>query len=290
MSTLRIATVAAPFDRDLEADLARIERLIGEARAAGARLLALPEAALGGYVADLGGSAAKPPAFRVDGPEIARLARLAGDLVVTAGYCEDAVGGPYNAAVCVTGDGVLGTYRKVHQPLREDATYRAGDGFATFDTPVGRIGMQICYDKAFPEAARTLALDGARIIVSMSAWPVSATDPHPDPAQDRWTRRFDLFDRARALENQVVWVASNQFGTFGSLRFAANAKIVDPGGEILAATGQHEAMAVADVDPEEGIEAHRAGMGNLRDRRPELYGALTRPTPGALRRVLQPVH
>jgi N-carbamoylputrescine amidase len=274
----RIATVAAPFDRDLDADFARIEHLVAQARAEGAQLLALPEAALGGYVADLGGSAAGPPAFTVDGPEIARLAAIAGDLVVTAGYCEDGPGGPYNAAVCVSGDGVLGTYRKVHQPLREDATYRPGDGWHAFDTPVGRIGMQICYDKAFPEAARTLALDGASIIVSMSAWPVSATDPHPDPAQDRWTRRFDLFDRARALENQVVWVASNQFGTFGSLRFAANAKIVDPGGEILAATGQREGMAVASIDVDAEVAAHRSGMGNLSDRRPELYGALTRPS------------
>jgi predicted amidohydrolase len=182
---------------------------------------------------------------------------------------------------------VLGTYRKVHQPLREDATYRAGEVFEAFDTPVGRIGMQICYDKAFPEAARALALDGARIVVSMSAWPISATDPHPDPAQDRWTRRFDLFDRARALENQIFWVAANQYGTFGSLRFAANAKIVDPGGEIVAATGQAEAMALADVDLDAGIDAHRAGMGNLRDRRPELYSALTRTASTGARGLLR---
>ncbi|GAA1840438.1 carbon-nitrogen hydrolase family protein [Pseudonocardia ailaonensis] len=278
MTTTRVATVAAPFDRDLEACFARIERLVGQAREAGAQLLVLPEAALGGYVSDLGGTAAAPPAFAVDGPEIARLARIAGDLTVTAGYCEQAPTGRYNSAVCVTGDGVLGTYRKVHQPLQESATYAAGDAFEAFDTPVGRIGMQICWDKGFPEAARALAIDGARIIVSMSAWPISATHRHPDPAQDRWTRRFDLFDRARALENQVVWVASNQFGRFGSLQFAANAKIVDPGGEIVAATGQAEGMVTADFDLAADIDAHRAGMGNLRDRRPDLYGALVRPS------------
>ena len=278
MTTTRVATVAAPFDRDLETGFARIAGLIDQARAAGAHLLALPEAALGGYVSDLGGSASPPPAFAVDGPEIARLAALAGDLVVTAGYCEQGETGRFNAAVCVTGDGVLSNYRKVHQPLQEGATYTAGDTFGAFDTPIGRIGMQICWDKGFPEAARALAIDGARVIVSMSAWPISATDPHPDPAQDRWTRRFDLFDRARALENQVVWVASNQFGSFGSLRFAANAKIVDPGGEIVAATGQTESMVTADFDLAADIDAHRAGMGNLRDRRPDLYGALVRPS------------
>ncbi|HEY2207415.1 MAG TPA: carbon-nitrogen hydrolase family protein [Pseudonocardia sp.] len=271
MSTLRLATVAAPFDRDLEACFDRITLLIEQARGDGVRLLALPEACLGGYLADLGGTASPPPAFAPDGPEIGRLCALAGDMVVTAGFCEQADDGAYNAAVCVTGDGVLGHYRKVHQPLREGATYLSGDRFEAFDTPVGRLGMQICYDKAFPEAARAQALDGARIIVSLSAWPVSATDPHPDPARDRWTRRFDLFDRARALENQVVWVASNQYGNFGSLRFAANAKIVDPGGEIVASTGQSEGMATAELEVDAVVDAARSGMGHLRDRRPELY-------------------
>jgi predicted amidohydrolase len=142
-----------------------------------------------------------------------------------------------------------------------------------FDTPVGRMGMQICFDKAFPEAARAQALDGARIVCSLSAWPVSATHPHPDPAQDRWTRRMDLFDRARALDNQLVWVASNQVGTFGAMRFAASAKVVDPGGEILAWTGQAAGLAVAELDVDAAVDAARTGMHFLRDRRPDAYGA-----------------
>ncbi len=273
MTALRMAAVSAPFGRDLEECYSRIGVLIDQARDAGVRLLALPEACLGGYLADLNGTAEMPPSFPVDGPEIARLAAMAGDMVVTGGYCEAAGPEIFNSAVCVTGDGVLGNYRKVHQPLREDASYSAGDGFHAFDTPVGRIGMQICYDKAFPEAARALALDGAGVVVSMSAWPISATDPHPDPAQDRWTRRFDLFDRARALENQIVWVSSNQFGHFGSLRFAASAKVVDPGGEIIAWTKQDEGLAVAEIDVDAALESFRRGMGHLRDRRPETYAA-----------------
>jgi predicted amidohydrolase len=273
MTALRMAAVSAPFGRDLDECFVRIGVLIDQARDAGVRLLALPEACLGGYLADLKGAAEMPPSFAVDGPEVARLAGMAGDMVVTAGYCEQAGGQIFNSAVCVTGDGVLGNYRKVHQPLREDASYSAGDGFHAFDTPVGRIGMQICYDKAFPEAARALALDGAGIVVSMSAWPISATDPHPDPAQDRWTRRFDLFDRARALENQIVWLSSNQFGAFGSLRFAASAKVVDPGGEIVAWTGQDQGLAVAEIDVDAALESARRGMGHLRDRRPDTYPA-----------------
>ncbi|WP_328449831.1 carbon-nitrogen hydrolase family protein [Amycolatopsis sp. NBC_00438] len=271
MTTLRMAAVAAPFDRDLEGDFARIEKLIGEAKAEGVRLLALPEAALGGYLANLDGGAEGPPALAVDGPEIARLAALAGDLVVTAGYCELAGGRRYNSAVCVHGDGVLGNHRKVHQPLAENASYGAGRGFAAFDTPVGRLGMMICYDKAFPESARALALDGAEVVVCMSAWPGSRTNAAADLAQDRWKRRFDLFDRARALENQIVWVSANQSGTFGDLRFVAGAKIVDPGGEIVADTGVAEGMAIAEFDVQAALSTARRSMGHLADRRPDAY-------------------
>lgn len=266
-----MAAVAAPFDRDLEADFARISSLIDQARASGVRLLALPEACLGGYLANLDGGAAGPPALALDGPEIRRLAALAGDMVVTAGYCEDAGDRLYNSVVCVHGDGVLGNHRKVHQPLSEDATYWAGNEFAAFDTPVGRLGMMICYDKAFPEAARSLALDGAEIVVCVSAWPGSRTNAAADLTQDRWKRRFDLFDRARALENQIVWLSANQSGTFGDLRFVASAKVVDPGGEIVSDTGVREGLAVAEFDVRQALETARRSMSHLRDRRPEAY-------------------
>jgi N-carbamoylputrescine amidase len=277
MSEIRMAAAAANFDRDLEGDFARIERIIGAARDRGVRLLALPEAALGGYLLSLDGTAGSPPALRLDGPELRRLAALAGDMVVTAGYCEDGGDLIYNSAVCVTGDGILGNHRKVHQPLHEDANYGAGERFAAFDTPVGRLGMMICYDKAFPEAARALALDGAQIVVCMSAWPGSATDPSPDLADDRWKRRFDIFDQARALENQIVWLSANQSGTFGALRFVASAKIVAPGGEILADTGVTEGLAVADVDVTEALATARRSMAHLRDRRPHAYPVLGGP-------------
>jgi N-carbamoylputrescine amidase len=270
---LRMAAAAAGFDRDLEADFARIAEIIATARAQGVRLLALPEAALGGYLTDLGGAADPPPALACDGPHVDRLRELAGDMVLVVGYCEDGGGALFNSAVCLTGDGVLGHHRKVHQPLREDASYRAGDRFAAFDTPVGRLGMMICYDKAFPEAARTLALDGAQIVVCVSAWPGSATNPAPDLAQDRWKRRFDLFDRARALENQIVWLSANQAGTFGSLRFVASAKVVDPGGDVLADTGVAAGLAVAEVDVAAALATARRSMAHLRDRRPAAYAA-----------------
>src|SRR5690606_5385704 len=129
MTIRTIVAVAAPFDRDIEASFARVERILAEAREAGADLVVLPEAAIGGYVADLtiGSRVEPPPALDPAGPEIRRLAALAADdLVVCAGFCEQADDGRYNAAACVAGGEVLSIYRKVHQPLGEGSSYRAG--------------------------------------------------------------------------------------------------------------------------------------------------------------------
>ncbi|GAA1783183.1 carbon-nitrogen hydrolase family protein [Luedemannella flava] len=276
MTALRMAAVAAAFGRDLEEDFRVVERLVADARARQVRLLALPEACLGGYLLSLDDDAyldEGPPALALDGPEIRRLAALAGELTVVAGYCEADGERRFNSVVCVTGDGVLGNHRKVHQPLSEDASYASGDEFRAFDTPVGRIGMMICYDKAFPESARAIALDGAQIGVCVSAWPGARTNATADLAEDRWKRRFDLFDRARALENQIVWLSANQAGTFGTLRFVASAKVVDPGGDVLADTGVAAGMAVADLDVARALETARRAMGHLRDRRPDAYAA-----------------
>ncbi|QHE70964.1 carbon-nitrogen hydrolase family protein [Rhodococcus sp. WAY2] len=284
MSDIGISVAAAEFGRDLEQAYTTIAELIEQAKDAGSSLLVLPEACLGGYLPSLGGGDETeeererrlrrlPPALELDGPELRRVIDMAGDLVITLGFCEADGTTRYNAAVTLHGDGILGSYRKVHQPLGENLCYAAGDAYNAFDTPVGRMGMQICYDKAFPEAARALALDGAEIITSLSAWPTARTAPADDMANDRWKQRFDIYDRARATENQVVWVASNQAGTFGSLRFVCSAKIVGPGGDVLADTGVRPGLATATLDVQAEISAIRSGgMYNLRDRRPEVYG------------------
>jgi N-carbamoylputrescine amidase len=275
MTAVTIATVAHPFGRDLDACLAAIAGLIDDARDRGADLLVLPEAALGGYLIALEGPLSdRPPALHRDGPELARVATMAGDLVVCVGYCEADGAERYNSAACLDGRGLLGHFRKLHQPLGESEHYRSGDELAAFDTPVGRMGMLICYDKAFPEAARTLALDGATVIASLSAWPASRTNPAADLLDDRWTMRFDLFDRARALENQVVWAASNQAGEFGSLRFVGRAKVVGPGGDVLAETGTGPGVACATIDVRTALDEARRSMFHLRDRRPGAYQVL----------------
>ncbi|MXS74634.1 carbon-nitrogen hydrolase family protein [Microbacterium sp. CSI-V] len=286
--SITVASVSANFTRDLEQNYALIADLVAEARAAGVSLLAFPEAAIGGYLSSLGNhgdtikttTKSMPPAIRLDGPEIARVQELVGDMIVTIGFCELADDGEtrYNAAVCLDGENIYGSYRKVHQPLGENMSYSAGDTYQAFDTPVGRVGMQICYDKAFPEAARMLALDGAEIVVSMSAWPAARTATAENLQDDRWTYRFNQFDIARALDNQVFWMASNQSGTFGSLRYVGNAKVVDPGGNILATTLLGTGLAIAEIDIEDTFRAMRGGMFHLRDRRPDVYGPVAETT------------
>ena len=283
MTTL--AAVSANFTRDLEQNYALIATLTAQARDRGVDFMVLPEAAVGGYLSSLGnhGDTVKttqrslPPAIRLDGPEIARIQQIIGDLVIAIGFCELAEDGEtrYNTAAVLDGQRIYGTYRKVHQPLGEGMSYSAGSGYGVFDTPVGRVGLQICYDKAFPEAARMMALDGAQIIASLSAWPAARTATAENLQDDRWTYRFNLFDMARALDNQVFWIASNQSGTFGSLRYVGNAKVVDPGGNILATTLLDSGMAVAEVDLDTTFRTMRAGMFHLRDRRPDVYGPLT---------------
>ena len=270
-----VAALAAPFDRDVERALARIAHHAARAREQGAKLLVLPESALGGYVREPGPDEMAPDVpggFASDGPEIARLIALAGDLVICAGYSELAPEGLFASAICVSGDGVLGHQRKVHLPPAERFAYVPGNGFAAFDTPVGRLGMLLCYDKLFPEAARALALDGAEILCSLSAWPVDRLHPARRIRDDKQTRHFDLCDVARAVENQVYVVSANQTGRWGPLRFLGAAKVVDPDGNVLARTGAREGLALAEASLGAVGEA-RMVIDHLADRRPEVYGA-----------------
>ncbi|MEV7086232.1 carbon-nitrogen hydrolase family protein [Streptomyces sp. NPDC093085] len=273
MSTIRIAAAAAHFGRDLEFDLARVTKIIHDARREGVGLLVLPDAALGGYLADLRhpDPDALPPALDPDDPLIHRVASVAAEMVVCVGYCEDGGDARYNAAVCVSGDGVLGRHRKVHLPAGEVAAYAPGDRFDAFDTPVGRVGMLIDYDKTFPESARSLALDGAEIVACLSAWPTSITNRAPLMAHDRQAKLFDLYDQARAAENQVVLASSNQTGALGGMRFLGQAKVVGPGGDILARTWSKAGLAVAETDPEAELDRARRVLYHLGERRPAAY-------------------
>jgi nitrilase len=273
MGLLGIGATAASFGRDLGFDIDRIGALIDNARRSGVSLLVLPDAALGGYLDDLRhpDPASLPPALSLDDSYLRKVASLAAEMVVCLGFCEADGDKRYNSAVCVTGDGILGHHRKVHQPAGESAAYTAGDRFSAFDTPAGRVGMLIDYDKTFPESARALALDGAEIVACLSAWPTSITNRAPRMAQDRQSRLFDLYDQARAAENQVVLASSNQTGAQGRMRFLGQAKVVGPGGDILARTWSKAGLAVAVLDVQAEIALARRVLNHLGELRPDSY-------------------
>lgn len=271
-----MAAVAGCFGRNLEAGLHQVGRTVQRARSRGAELVVFPESSLGGYLFEtrlpaLRPPVAPPPTLELDGEEIARLVRLAGPTVVCVGYTEAGPDALYSSAVCLSGDGVLGHHRKVHLPPGERGSFSPGEGFAAFDTPIGRMGMLICYDKVFPESARALALDGAGIIASLSAWPACRSQPASWTRRDREVRHFNLLDQARALENQVVWVSANQSGRLGRLRFPAHAKVVDPNGRVLSSTGSRPGVALARVDALGAVDAARGQLSHLAERRPLAY-------------------
>jgi N-carbamoylputrescine amidase len=287
-----VVAVSASFGGDVEACLTQVQSTVRRARERGAGLVVFPEAALGGYMREeLVGSAVRrssPAVLEHRDAVFARLARIAGPTVICIGYTESAPGGPdqhFSSAVCVSGDGVLGHHRKVHIPPGEHGVYTAGDGFAAFDTPAGRLGMLICYDKVFPEAGRALALDGAEIVACMAAWPMCRLRPARLARNDRQVKHFNALDVARAVENQVVWVASNLYGSLGRLRFPGQAKVVDPDGRVLASTGARAGIAVARIDARAAVRSARGELSHLGGRVPVAYGPSPIPASVSLARA-----
>lgn len=179
----------------------------------------------------------------------------------------------HNVSVLVGPEGYLGKYRKVHLPLCERLYHYPGFGdYPVFDTRIGKIGLQICYDKCFPEVARTLALKGAQIILGPIAWPnMTGTLDDPDHLV------HVTFSHARAMENMIFFVDANHCGPF----MGGHSQIVGPNpGQLLATTGFDEGMAVAEVDIEEEINRARifsmGGSDLLRDRKAGTYGEVTK--------------
>jgi 5-aminopentanamidase len=253
-------------ERNLEAILARLE----EAAAAGAELLVLPECAIPGYMWD-SVEEAPPFAEEIPGPSTETLEEACRSLGLHAvcGLIERVGDVIHNAAVLVGPDGLVGTYRKTHLPfLGVDRFVVAGDELAVHETPIGRIGIEICYDLRFPEATRTLALRGADLIAHPTNFPMAARV------------QTELITVARAAENRVFLLTANRVGKERWAEFCGWSQIVDPYGRRLAeADGTEETLLAADVDVEQARDKDYVIPGDYElylfgDRRPELYGAL----------------
>jgi predicted amidohydrolase len=170
-------------------------------------------------------------------------------------------------------------YRKVHLGVGEKIAFQPGNSWPVFETHIGRVGVLICYDVIFPEAARELVLRGAEILAFPTVWPASNLEGYEQ--QDLGVNH-DLFCRARALENQVFFVSSNACGAddVSEMRFYGHSQIVAPTGHVLAIAGYDEGLLTATVDVAAEItKARTTGFNGLyfcKDRRPETYERVTR--------------
>ncbi len=284
---------------DPEGNRAKILEIAEVEARAGSRLIVFPELATTGYVepmmpgAPVGLGLSNFPDYAtrlqeigetLEGPTVSGLTAIAKQhgacIVVGMALRDPAVAGQMsNASVLVAAAGPLAVYHKVHLWQNEKLLFAPGREFAVTPTPMGKIGMQICYDIRFPEATRALALGGAEIVTSIwaSFRPDEETESklklelELDPAQFRHRAYM------RAQENGVFFVSCNRVGQQSGYQFMGHSVVAAPDGRILAAADcEDEEILRAEIDLGE-ITRYRSFVNLLNDRRPELYEAVTRP-------------
>lgn len=280
---MRVAVVQMSMATDVATNVTTAERLIRKAAGEGAQIVLIPELFEGHYFCKDQHADELQRALPVDGhPTIARLSAVARELnvVLPLSIFERANNAFFNTVVIVDADGsTLGTYRKSHIPdgpgYSEKFYFSPGDtGFRVWSTRHGIIGVGICWDQWFPEAARSMAMLGADLIMYPTAIGSEPQNPTWD-SSGHWQRVM----QGHAAANIVPVMAANrtgrEVGRPTEVTFYGSSFIADATGAKVAEAGRDdERVLVADVDVE-GNRAMRAAWGLFRDRRPELYGALT---------------
>ncbi len=273
-----IKIAAVQIDPAITKNEKNLEKLLlwtEKAAAEGAPLIVFPECALTGYVFN-SREEALPFMETIPGPATDRLADLCRELGVHVVFGLLEVDGDkcYNAAVLVGPQGLVGKYRKIHLPfLGVDRFVDPGDRpFQVHQTPVGNIGMHICYDCNFPESARIMALQGADILALPTNWPgIRGHIPK-------------YMINTRALENKVHVVAVDRVGVERGVRFLGRSKIANAWGDTLASgSARKEEILYGEVSLAQArqkrlvVKPGEFELDFIRDRRPELYGDLVRP-------------
>ena len=280
--TMNVAAIQAAFGEDMEANIATVTRLVRQAAAAGAQVILPPELFQGPYFCVSQEERWFDTAFPWrEHPCVTALAPLAGELGVVIPISIFERDGPhyYNSLVMADADGaLLGVYRKSHIPdgpgYQEKYYFRPGDtGFRVWDTRFGRVGVGICWDQWYPEAARAMALKGAEVLFYPTA---IGSEPHDATldTRDPWRRAM----QGHAVSNVIPVVAANRFGhepgASGGQTFYGSSFIADHRGDLVADLGREgEGVVTASFDLD-FLRAHRAAWGFFRDRRTDLYEAL----------------
>lgn len=275
---LKFAVLQAAFGEDMGQNIKSVERLIRDAAKDGAKAVLAPELFQGPYFCKAEDTKWFETAYPYkEHPAVRALAPLAGELGVVLPLSIFEKDGPeyYNSLVMADADGsLLGVYRKSHIPdgpgYEEKFYFRPGDtGFRVWNTRLGRLGVGICWDQWFPEAARAMTLMGAEILLYPTAIGSEPENPSLDTAA-RWRRAMV----GHAVSNVIPVGAANRIGDEDGQIFYGTSFICDDGGDMLAEFGRSETgFLSASVDLDYFAE-RRASWGFFRDRRPDLYGAL----------------
>ena len=258
----------APVLGDLDGNLRTIEAAIRDAVADGVQLLVLPELATSGYY--LGSSeAARAVALPSDASVFNDWASLLPeDAVVVVGFCELDGEEIRNSALVLGASGVLGVYRKVHLWDEEQSVFVAGrETQPVVETPLGRLGVLVCYDLEFPEVPRGLALRGADVLVVPTNWPLVER-----PDGERAPEVVQAMAAARA--SAIPIVCCDRSGTEAGNPWTEGTTIIPADGWPV---GGKDVRGRVDATVRIDRGATRIGPRNdvLADRRPELYGAVT---------------
>ena len=279
MAGTSVAVVQFACVADRDQNIERAEALVRDAAAKGAELILLPELFAGLYFCKDQDADYFATAERYQGsPLLARMSRLAAELevVLPISYFERANQAYFNSVAMIDADGrVLGNYRKSHIPdgpgYQEKFYFNPGDtGFHVWHTRVGCIGIAICWDQWFPEAARVMALSGADLLLYPTAIGSEPTAPDYDSCA-HWQRVM----QGHAAANMVPVLAANRHGhekgQSCSIDFYGSSFITDATGDKVAeAARDTDAVLMAEVDFEANTKL-RANWGLFRDRRPDLY-------------------
>ena len=278
---VRVALVQMQCSTDASANLDKAVERITEAAKKGAQVICLQELFRSEYFCQEEDATHFDLAEPIPGPSTERLTKLAKKLgvVVVASLFERRTQGLYhNTAVVIDADGkMLGKYRKMHIPddprFYEKFYFAPGDlGFQAFDTRCGKVGVLICWDQWYPEAARLTALKGAQILfypTAIGTW--VGEKEHQKDQHDAW----ETMQRSHAVANGVFVAAPNRVGREGELDFWGNSFVASPFGKVIArASDSSEEILYADCDLAD-IERFRRGWPFLRDRRIDAYGPLT---------------
>tara|TARA_B100001750_G_scaffold244154_2_gene260867 strand:- start:278 stop:1129 length:852 start_codon:yes stop_codon:yes gene_type:complete len=277
MNELRIGVVQCPLGDDRETNVARVEAGVRRAAEAGAKIVLPPELFEGPYFCREEEEHFFDWAQPVAGhPTLERFRALSEelDLVIPISFFERDGQEHYNSLAMADGGELLGVYRKSHIPdgpgYEEKFYFKPGNtGFRVWETRFGTVGVGICWDQWFPEAARAMALMGAEVLLYPTA---IGSEPHmPEmDTKDPWQRAMV----GHAVSNAMPVAAANRIGTEGGMTFYGSSFIANPRGDFVAELGRtDEGVATATFD-REAMRRTRAGWGFFRDRRPELYGKL----------------